>query len=102
MVDANTYDPQIGPKHWCRDPKGPQRGPWSLAGDLLSQLPPGTGRIPGAHRADLARERRTGEGFIHPPTSFIQQTNLKPFGDAALGLPQDRNEQKEEFMLSLE
>lgn len=38
----------------------------------------------GPHHADLAQKTRTGEGFIHPPTSFIQQTNLRPVGDAAL------------------
>lgn len=40
------------------------------------------GSVP--HHADLAQETRTGEGFIHPPTSFIQRTNLRPVGVAAL------------------
>ena len=37
----------------------------------------------GPHHADLAQKTRTGEGFILPPTSFIQQINLRPVGDAA-------------------
>lgn len=36
------------------------------------------------HHAGLAQKARTGEGFIHPPTSLIQQTNLRPVDDAAV------------------
>lgn len=36
------------------------------------------------HHAGLAQKTRTGEGFIHPPTSFIQQTNLRPVDAAVL------------------
>lgn len=36
------------------------------------------------HHAGLAQKARTGEGFIHPPTSLIQQTNLRPDDDAAV------------------
>lgn len=38
----------------------------------------------GLHHAGLAQKSRTGEGFIHPPTSSIQLTDLRQVDAAAL------------------
>lgn len=38
----------------------------------------------GLHHAGLAQKSRTGEGFIHPPTSSIQLTDLRQVDAAAV------------------
>lgn len=84
-------DQSAGQKCGCRVPSGNgggQRTRVRAAEAWLGTLSPSChlaqakGSAP--HHAVLAQKTRTGEGFILPPTSFIQQTNLKPVGDAVL------------------
>lgn len=73
-----------GQRRWPREDqsRGFCRG---LAGDSLSpscHLAQNEGS--GLRRARLAQKSRTGEGFIHPPTSSIQLTDLGQVDAAAV------------------
>lgn len=85
------HDQSAGQKCWClapRDNGGGQRTRVRAAEAWLGTLSPSCHLAQtegsGPHHAGLAQKTRTGEGFIHPPTSFIQQTNLRPVDDAAV------------------
>ncbi|TNN88764.1 hypothetical protein EYF80_001096 [Liparis tanakae] len=79
------HDLSAGQKGWCRAPSGNgggQRTGVRAAEAWLGTLSPSChlAQTEGSelHHADLAQKTRTGEGFIHPPTRLVLQTNLRP------------------------